>query len=267
MVTGLLKQLLEAGVHFGHQTRRWNPKMAKYIFGEKNGVYIIDLEKTVKALEEACKFLTGVVSKGGYVLFAGTKRQAQEIIQGEAERCGMFYVNYRWLGGTLTNFATISKRVSRLKELTEMKENGEFENMRKKEAMGLNKELEKLNKNLSGIAKMERIPDCLFIVDPKREHTALKEAVKLSIPVISLVDTDCDPDTIDYVIPGNDDAIRSITLVCSLIADTIAKGSKKFKEGKQIEEKKVQEETPKKETPKEEKAAEPAKPEKKSSKK
>ncbi len=250
MVTGLIKQLLEAGVHFGHQTRRWNPKMSKFIFGERSGIYIIDLEKTAKGIENACKFLAGLGSKGGRMLFVGTKRQAQEVIQSEAKRCGMFYVTQRWLGGTLTNFVTISKRVERMKELLKLKEEGHFEELTKKEAAVLKKELEKLEKNLAGIAEMSKVPDCVFVVDPKREDTAIREAKKLSIPVIALADTDCDPEKIDYIIAGNDDAIRSITLICSLVTDSILEGSAKFKEGKPVEEKEKSQVKPKEETKK-----------------
>jgi len=234
MVSELIKKLLEAGVHFGHQTKRWNPKMKEYIFGERNGVYIIDLEKTAKAIEGACEFLKEIGKKGGNVLFVGTKKQAQEVIAAESEKCGMFHVNYRWLGGTLTNFATIYTRVKRLKELRKLKEEGHFEELNKKEAAVLTKQLEKLEKNLSGIANMDRLPECLFVLDSKREETAVREANKLKIPVVALVDTDCDPDRIDHVIPGNDDALRSISLVCSFVSDAVAEGAKQYKKGDEV---------------------------------
>jgi len=216
-----MKQLLEAGVHFGHQTRRWNPKMAEYIFTERNGIYIIDLQKTVKKLEEAYYFLRNVVMEGGEVLFVGTKKQAQDAIRQEAERCGMFYVNNRWLGGMLTNFKTIQKRIERLKELQKMEEEGIFEVLPKKEVTKLRLEMEKLEKNLGGICEMKRLPSAVFIVDPKKERIAVLEARKLGIPIVAIVDTNCDPDEIDYVIPGNDDAIRAVKLIASKMADAV----------------------------------------------
>lgn len=216
-----MKHLLEAGVHFGHQTRRWNPKMAEYIFTERNGIYIIDLQKTVKKIEEAYYFIRDVVSKGGNVLFVGTKKQAQESIKEEAERSGQFFVNARWLGGMMTNFKTIRKRIDRLKELEEMEKNGVFEILPKKEVIKLKKEIRDLEKNLGGIKEMKKLPGVLFIVDPRKERIAILEAKKLGIPVVAIVDTNCDPDEVDYVIPGNDDAIRAVKLITSKIADAI----------------------------------------------
>lgn len=235
MTTTLIKQLLEAGVHFGHQTRRWNPKMASFIFGHRNDIYIIDLEKTEKCIQEAVKFLVDISSRGGYVLFVGTKRQAQDVIASEAKRCEMFYVNTRWLGGTLTNFSTIAKRIARMKNLQKQQKDGIFDAITKKEVSVLNKELAKLEKNLLGIADMNKLPSAVFIIDAKRESTAVREAVKLKIPVIALIDTDSDPGTVDYPIPGNDDAIRSIKLITSIVADSVLEGRKKFTEGKKLE--------------------------------
>ncbi|MFH0731761.1 MAG: 30S ribosomal protein S2 [Candidatus Omnitrophota bacterium] len=234
MTTTLIKQLLEAGVHFGHQAKRWNPKMAPFIFGHRNKIYIIDLEKTAQSLQKACKFVTELVAKGGCVLFVGTKRQAKDIIIEEAKRCEMFYVSERWLGGALTNFSTIAKRIARMKKLRQQKQDGSFEAITKKEAMMLSKELQKLEKNLGGIADMDKLPGAVFVIDPKRETTAVREADKLGIPIIALIDTDCDPDMIDYPIPGNDDAIRSIKLVTTLIADSAQEGKKKFVEGEKL---------------------------------
>ncbi|MBM7581410.1 small subunit ribosomal protein S2 [Caldicoprobacter guelmensis] len=219
-----MKQLLEAGVHFGHQTRRWNPKMAPYIFTERNGIYILDLQKTVKLLEQAYNFVRDVAAEGKGILFVGTKKQAQESIETEAKRCGMFYVNNRWLGGMLTNFTTISQRIKRLKELEEMETNGMFDVLPKKEVIRLRAEKEKLEKNLGGIKEMRELPGAVFIVDPKKEHIAVREARILGIPVVAIVDTNCDPDEIDYVIPGNDDAIRAIKLITSKIADAVLEG-------------------------------------------
>jgi len=219
-----MKQLLECGVHFGHQTRRWDPKMKPYIFAERNGIYIIDLQKTVRAIEKAYDFLREVSKGGGTVLFVGTKRQAQETIQEEAQRCGQFYINQRWLGGLLTNFSTISKRVRRMIELQEMEEKGEFLKYPKKEAIKLRKEKERLEKYLGGIRDMKDVPDALFVIDPRREYIAVAEARRLYIPIISVVDTNCDPTLIDYPIPGNDDAIRAIKLITSLMADAIIEG-------------------------------------------
>ncbi|OUM98767.1 MAG: 30S ribosomal protein S2 [Paenibacillaceae bacterium ZCTH02-B3] len=216
-----MKQLLEAGVHFGHQTRRWNPKMAKYIFTERNGIYIIDLQKTVRKVEEAYNFVRQLAEQGGTVLFVGTKKQAQDSVREEAERCGMFYVNQRWLGGTLTNFATIQKRIERLLQLEKMEEDGTFDVLPKKEVILLRKEKDRLQKFLGGIKGMRKLPDALFVIDPRKERIAVSEARKLGIPIIGIVDTNCDPDEIDYVIPGNDDAIRAVKLLTSKIADAI----------------------------------------------
>ena len=221
-----MKQLLEAGVHFGHQMRRWDPKMKPYIFTERNNIYIIDLQQTVKLIEVAYNFVREISSNGGNILFVGTKKQAQEAIKNEAERCGMFYVNYRWLGGILTNFDTIKKRVKRLFELEEMENNNMFEVLPKKEVISLKREKEKLEKILTGIKNMEKLPDAIFIVDPKKEKIAVAEAIKLSIPIVAIVDTNCNPDEIDYVIPGNDDAIRAVKLISSVIADAVIEGKK-----------------------------------------
>lgn len=219
-----MKQLLEAGVHFGHQTRRWNPKMAKYIFTERNGIYIIDLQKTVKKIEEAYQFVRDLSGEGGTLLFVGTKKQAQESVQEEAARSGMFFVNQRWLGGTLTNFTTIRKRIERLRQLETMEQDGTFEVLPKKEVILLRKEMDRLDKFLGGIKDMVKLPDALFIIDPRKERIAVLEARKLSIPIIAIVDTNCDPDEADYVIPGNDDAIRAVKLITGKIADAIIEG-------------------------------------------
>lgn len=232
----LMKSLLEAGVHFGHETKRWNPKMKKYIFGEKNKVYIINLEKTQGALLKACEFLRKTAQEGGSILFVGTKKQAQEIIKEEALRCGMFYVNQRWLGGMLTNFQTIKKSIKRLEDLESMKEDGRFDKISKKEVSQLNKEAFKLNKNLEGIRAMGKTPKALFVVDSKKEDIAVKEARKIGIPIVALVDTNCDPDVIEYPIPGNDDAIRSVKLITNLIAESIMRGRQEFAAGKAKEE-------------------------------
>ena len=220
-----MKQLLEAGVHFGHQTRRWNPKMAKYIFTERNGIYIIDLQKTVKKLEEAYNFVRDLSVEGKSVLFVGTKKQAQDSVKEEAERAGAYYVNARWLGGMLTNFTTIRTRIERLKQLRTMEEDGTFELLPKKEVVKLNLEIEKLEKFLGGIKDMKEIPGALFIIDPRKERIAVAEAKKLGIPIVAIVDTNCDPDEIDYVIPGNDDAIRAVKLISSAIANAIIEGN------------------------------------------
>lgn len=219
-----MKQLLEAGVHFGHQTRRWNPKMAKYIFTERNGIYIIDLQKTVRKVDEAYAFLRSVAESGKSILFVGTKKQAQEAIREEATRANMFYVNERWLGGMLTNFQTIQKRVSRLKELEQMEADGTFDVLTKKEVQILRHEMEKLEKYLGGIKEMKKLPGALFIVDPRKERIAVAEARKLHIPIVAIVDTNCDPDEIDYVIPGNDDAIRAVKLLTGSMADAVQEG-------------------------------------------
>ena len=219
-----MKQLLEAGVHFGHQTRRWNPKMAPYIFTERNGIYIIDLQKTVKKVDEAYDILRSVAEEGKSILFVGTKKQAQEAVKEEALKSGMFYVNERWLGGMMTNFATIRKSINRLKELEAMEEDGTFEVLSKKEVLALKREQEKLEKSLGGIKDMEELPGALFIVDPRKERIAVAEAKKLNIPIVAIVDTNCDPDEIDYVIPGNDDAIRAVKLLTSRMADAVIEG-------------------------------------------
>lgn len=216
-----MKQLLEAGVHFGHQTRRWNPKMKEYIFTERNGIYIIDLQKTTKKIDEAYAVIRKAAEEGGKVLFVGTKKQAQESIKSEAERSGMYYVNQRWLGGMLTNFTTIKSRVARLKALEEMETNGTFDVLPKKEVIELRKEMDKLEKNLGGIKEMKQIPSLMFVVDPRKERIAIQEAHILGIPVVSIVDTNCDPEEVDYVIPGNDDAIRAVKLIVSKMADAI----------------------------------------------
>ena len=219
-----MKQLLEAGVHFGHQTRRWNPKMAEYIFTERNGIYIIDLQKTVRKLEEAYNFIRDLTEQGKSVLFVGTKKQAQESVKEEAIRCGAYYVNARWLGGMLTNFTTIRRRVNRLKQLREMQENGTFDLLPKKEVIKLNLVIEKLEKFLGGIKDMKDLPGALFIVDPRKEKIAVAEAKKLGIPIIAIVDTNCDPDEVDYVIPGNDDAIRAVKLLAGVMANGVIEG-------------------------------------------
>ena len=216
-----MKQLLEAGVHFGHQTRRWNPKMAPYIYTERNGIYIIDLQKSVGKVDEAYDAVSDIAAQGGTILFVGTKKQAQDAIKTEAERCGMYYVNERWLGGMLTNFRTIESRIARLKAIETMSEDGTFDVLPKKEVIALKKEWEKLEKNLGGIKDMKRIPDAIFVVDPKKEKIAVKEAKILGIPVIGIVDTNCDPDDVDYVIPANDDAIRAVRLITSKMADAV----------------------------------------------
>ncbi len=227
-----MKQLLEAGVHFGHQTRRWNPKMARFIFTERNGIYIIDLQKTVKKMDEAYNFVRDLAAEGGKVLFVGTKKQAQESIKNEAERCNQYFVNERWLGGMLTNFQTIEKRVKRLKTLEKQAEDGTFELLPKKEVTLLKHEMEKLQKYLGGIKDMKKLPDALFIIDPKKEEIAVSEARKLHIPIIATVDTNCDPDVIDYPIPANDDAIRAVKLLTGKIADAVLEGN----QGEQAEE-------------------------------
>ena len=219
-----MKQLLEAGVHFGHQTRRWNPKMAKYIFTERNGIYIIDLQKTVKKVDEAYNFVRETAKNGGSILFVGTKKQAQEAMREEATRCNQFYVNERWLGGMLTNFKTIQKRIARLRQLEKMEEDGTFDVLPKKEVLGLRHEMEKLNKNLGGIKDMKKLPAAMFVVDPRKEHIAVLEARKLHIPIVATVDTNCDPDEIDYVIPANDDAIRAVRLLAGKMADAVLEG-------------------------------------------
>ena len=227
-----IKQLLEAGVHFGHHTRRWNPKMAEYIFTERNGIYIIDLQKTIKKFEEAYMYVRDVAAQGGTVLFVGTKKQAADAIREEAERCGMYYVNVRWLGGMLTNYKTIRQSINRLNSLEKMQEDGTFDMLPKKEVAQLQKEMYNLEKNLGGIKNMQGIPSAIFIVDPRKEHNAVLEAKKLGIPVVAIVDTNCDPDDADYIIPGNDDAIRAIRLISSVLADAVIEG----KQGEQLTE-------------------------------
>lgn len=231
-----MKQLLEAGVHFGHQTRRWNPKMAEYIFTERNGIYIIDLQKTVKKVEEAYYFIKEVSENGREVLFVGTKKQAQDSVKEEAQRSGQFFVNERWLGGMLTNFKTIEKRIRRLTELEKMDEDGTFDVLPKKEVIKLRKEMGKLEKYLGGIKTMKKLPGALFIIDPRKERIAIMEARKLGIPVVAVVDTNCDPDEVDYVIPGNDDAIRAVKLIASKIADAVIEG----KQGEQFTQEEAQ---------------------------
>lgn len=216
-----MKQLLEAGVHFGHQTRRWNPKMAEYIFAERNGIYIIDLQKTVKKVEDAYQAIANIVKDGGEVLFVGTKKQAQDSIKEEAERCGMYYVNERWLGCMLTNFETIKTRIKKLAEIDAMIEDGTMDVLPKKEVAKLMKEKEKLDKNIGGIKEMKKIPDVMFIVDPRKEKIAVQEAHSLNIPIVAIVDTNCDPEEVDYVIPGNDDAIRAVKLIAGRMADAV----------------------------------------------
>ena len=226
-----MKQLLEAGVHFGHQTRRWNPKMAQYIFTERNGIYIIDLQKTVRKIDEAYMFVRDIALEGKSILFVGTKKQAQESIEAEAKRCGMYYVNNRWLGGTLTNFRTIQTRIKKLNEIDKMEKDGQFDVLPKKEVIKLCAEREKLLKNLGGIREMKKLPGALFVVDPRKERIAVQEARILGIPIVAIVDTNCDPDEIDYVIPGNDDAIRAVKLIAGKLADAVLEG----KQGEQIE--------------------------------
>ncbi len=236
-----MKQLLEAGVHFGHQTRRWNPKMAPYIFTERNGIYIIDLQKTVKKIEEAYYFVRDIAAAGESILFVGTKKQAQDSIKDEAERVGMYYVNARWLGGMLTNFKTIQKRIARLEQINKMEEDGTFEALPKKEVIKLNAQRDKLEKYLGGIKEMKKLPGAMFIVDPRKEKIAIAEAKKLGIPVIAIVDTNCDPDEVDYVIPGNDDAIRAVKLIASTISNAILEG-KQGVDAEAAEAEKVEEE-------------------------
>lgn len=220
-----MKQLLEAGVHFGHQTRRWNPKMAPYIFGQRNGIHIIDLQKTLRLANEAYSFMNALAAAGGRVLYVGTKRQARDAVKEESQRAGQFFVNHRWLGGTLTNFATVQQSVRKMKDLQRQKEEGVFELLTKKEALQMQRSLDKLERSLGGIKEMVELPDCLFVVDVRKEELAVKEAQKLGIPVVAVVDTNCDPSGIDYVVPGNDDAIRAVRLFCSKIADALLEGA------------------------------------------
>ena len=228
MVTDLMKQLLEAGVHFGHQTKRWNPKMAQFIFGQRNGIYIINLEKTAEKLEDACNFIRDITSRGENVLFVGTKKQAKESVITESQKCGMFSVTERWLGGLMTNFSTIRSSVKRMKEIEAMKEDASIEVLTKKEKAALEKEWAKLHKNLAGVADMKKLPGAIIIIDPKKEDTAAREAKKLGVPIVALIDTNSDPDRVDFPIPGNDDAIRAIKLVLSVLADSVLEGKKKF---------------------------------------
>lgn len=237
-----MKQLLEAGVHFGHQTRRWNPKMARYIFTERNGIYIIDLQKTVKKLDEAYMFVRDLAANGGNVLFVGTKKQAGDSVRDEAARAGAYYVNARWLGGMLTNFKTIRRRIDRLAQLRKMEEDGTFDLLPKKEVSKLNLEIEKLEKFLGGIKEMKKLPSALFIVDPRKEKIAVAEAKKLGIPIVAIVDTNCDPDEIDYVIPGNDDAIRAVKLLCATMADALIEGRQGSAEAEEAVEKEEEDE-------------------------
>jgi small subunit ribosomal protein S2 len=239
MAVVTMKELLEAGVHFGHQTRRWNPKMKPYIFGSRNGIYIIDLQKTVRLFQEAYQFVVQAVSSGETVLFVGTKPQAADIIREEAQRCGMYYVNHRWLGGMLTNFKTIRQRIEKLKELDAMFEDGSVSRFPKKEVLRLARERDKLQKNLSGIKEMSHLPGVLFVVDTQKERIAVAEANRLGIPVVAIVDTNCDPDPIDYPIPGNDDAIRAVKLITSRIADACIEGRQRYEESLQAETDKV----------------------------
>ena len=232
-----MKQLLEAGVHFGHQTRRWNPKMKQYIFTERNGIYIIDLQMTVKKIEEAYYFIRDLAAQDKTILFVGTKKQAQESIEQEAKRCEMFYVNQRWLGGMLTNWKTIQTRIARLKKIDQMEANGDFDLLPKKEVIGLLNEREKLEKNLGGIKEMKKLPAALFVVDPRKEHIAIAEARSLGIPIVAIIDTNCDPDEVDYPIPGNDDAIRAVKLIAAKMADAVLEG----KQGEQMTDAAVEE--------------------------
>ena len=231
-----MKQLLEAGVHFGHQTRRWNPKMAPYIYTERNGIYIIDLQKSVGMVDTAYKAVADIAAQGGTILFVGTKKQAQDAVQAEAERCGMFYVNERWLGGMLTNFKTIQSRVKRLKEIEAMQEDGTFDVLPKKEVIALKKEMDKLQRNLGGIKEMKKLPDAIFVVDPKKERLCVQEAHTLGITLIGIADTNCDPEELDYVIPGNDDAIRAVKLIVSKMADAVIEAKQGAEEEAAVEE-------------------------------
>ncbi len=250
-----MKQLLEAGVHFGHQTRRWNPKMKPYIFTERNGIYIIDLQRTVRLMDTAYNYVRDLVAEGGSIVFVGTKKQAQESIKIEAERCGTHYVNHRWLGGMLTNFKTIRKRIDRMLELEKMETDGTFEKLTKKEVLTLRAERDRLMKFLGGIREMRTIPDAVYVVDPRKEKIAVAEARKLGIPVIAIVDTNCDPDEIDYLIPGNDDAIRAVKLITSVMADAVAEG-KQIREEPEVPEEPAEAETTVEAAPAEQAAAE-----------
>lgn len=254
MADEVLKILLECGVHFGHQTRRWNPKMKRFIFGERSGIYIIDLEKTIDHLNRARDFIQNIAAKGGNILFVGTKKQAKDVMASEAKRCEMFYVNNRWMGGLLTNFQTIKKSIERLRQIEKMAEDGVMENLTKKETARLTKEKDKLLLNLGGIREMKVHPQAIFIVDSKKEDIAVKEAARLKIPIIGLIDTNCDPDLIDFPIPGNDDALKSIRYITSMITDSIIEGRKEFKSAEAMRKK---EEPPKKNNPQEEPSVQP----------
>jgi len=235
---GIIKELLEAGVHFGHPKNRWNPKMGPYIYGVRNGIYIIDLEKTAQMILKACEFVRNVASDGGYILFVGTKKQVQDMIEDEAKRCGMFFVNNRWLGGTLTNFETVRKSIARLKDIEKLKEEGKYELITKKEQAALDKEMNKLLRNLGGIVEMDRLPDAVYVIDSNREEIVVKEAKKLGIPIVGIVDTNCDPDPVEYLIPGNDDAIKSTKLITSYIANAIIEGRRFYKDNAAVAERK-----------------------------
>lgn len=250
-----MKQLLEAGVHFGHQTRRWNPKMKPYIFTERNGIYIIDLQKTVKKIEEAYEFVRQLAADGGTVLFVGTKKQAQDSVREEATRSGMYYVNQRWLGGTLTNFKTIRKRINRLNQIEKMEEDGTFDVLPKKETIDLIREKERLLKFLGGIRDMNKLPDAIFVIDPRKENIAIAEARKLNIPIVGIVDTNCDPDEIDHIIPANDDAIRAVRLLTSKMADAVIEGRQGVEEAAQAEKAEAEAENSEKTEATEDKAA------------
>ena len=236
-----MKQLLEAGVHFGHQTRRWNPKMAEYIYTERNGIYIIDLQKSVGKVDEAYKAVSDIAAEGGTILFVGTKKQAQDAVKTEAERCGMFYVNERWLGGMITNFKTIQSRIAKLKEIETMAEDGTFDVLPKKEVLELKKEWDKLEKNLGGIKEMKKLPDAIFVVDPKKERICVQEAHALGIPLIGIADTNCDPEELDYVIPGNDDAIRAVKLIVAKMADAVIEANQGEEAAEAVEEAEAEE--------------------------
>ncbi|MDP8233768.1 MAG: 30S ribosomal protein S2 [Candidatus Saelkia tenebricola] len=244
-VIGIIKELLEAGVHFGHPKNRWNPKMKPYIYGVRNGIYIIDLEKTAQLILKACEFVRDVASKGGCILFVGTKKQVQDMIEEEAKRCNMFFINNRWLGGTLTNFETVRKSIARLKEIEKLKEDGKYDLITKKEQSTLDKEMGKLMKNLGGIVGMDKLPDAVYVIDPNREDIAVKEAKKLGIPILGIVDTNCDPDPIEYLISGNDDAIKSTKLITSYVANAIIEGRRFYSDGKISAAKKEKEEVDK----------------------
>ena len=231
---GIIKDLLEAGVHFGHPKNRWNPKMEPYIYGVRNGIYIIDLEKTAQLILKACEFVRDIASSGGYVLFVGTKKQVQDMIEDEAKRCGMFFVNNRWLGGTLTNFETVRKSIARLKDIEKLKEEGKYELITKKEQATLDKEMNKLLRNLGGIVDMDRLPEVVYVIDPNREEIVVKEAKKLGIPIVGIVDTNCDPEPIEYLIPGNDDAIKSTKLITSYIANAIIEGRRFYADNEAV---------------------------------